>query len=1688
MQWRFGSFRALAVGIHHALFGLPTHPRGVGARMLALLLGLMALPATASATTFDPFMKLYPCSLSQSALGGKIPLILIHGLGNDTPQTAEAQWASFANAFCSDPDLPGRYQLYTYGYDSSLRDSTSEWYLFDMGGFLRDRIAACQADGCSSTPWGQRPVVMIGHSMGGLVARTFMQRHYLNGVQGGQSVLRLITLATPHHGTSVANHTLADLLNKGALRWDLFRNNPDQCALKLLGAAGIVCLAFEPPNKGLRCINNYSRMGRFDADSCPTAAEFDRDGFYDKIIAYGGTTPSAPGDLALTQGMLELDGFPYNDGVVPIESALFDDWPILARHRSDGSCDHYSIQEASPGNFDCEVDGRPMFESLRADLLRVAPVEVSLTPTPWTGAAPLPVSLKATLGGAVDTVNYSFWWDCASTTTSVSAANASCGALPVTSGGRCETNAYGTKCDGLLDREKTVPLTYTAARTYTAKVIVEHGSTAVQAQVQIPVFTGGGTAPTLSGFTPGNGPVGTAVTINGSNLGGATSVRFNGTGATIQWSAAGSVLATVPAGASSGPISVTTGAGTASSASGFTVTQPGGGETCAQASGLQAPVDNAANWWHSGNPFGNYLSTWGGHHPGEDWNRSNPDDTGQPVRAIAPGIVRKIHNMGAGRAYAIAVEHSGTFSIPAGSATLTSASGTQSYSYPAETVSRLYSVYLHIDDPAAQGVSEGACVEGGQILGRVAEIGGNHLHFEIRHGSAFNSTTYTMVYDSASGGCGNWAGGCSAPTGYYLNLQGMVNSGQRNPSDVLAANPLGGSGGAVRVLTGDRNGDGLDRMWTVRALGGQLQWTIPSDDSNEAPILYGNATDLPVVGDFNGDGRDDMGILDAGATPSTFYLDTDRNAVPDCVLPLAGHFPQDVPIAGDWDGDGDDDIGAWNVGNLTFYLFEIACPGSPGSWVNHGSPFTVPGATANDVPLTGDWNGDGAHEVGLFRSGDPNGNTNNFYFRKADGTVVPLTSLSGPHTGGYGMTGDLPAIGDWNGDSYDTIGVYRPSSSTRYIDDNYPKFLGTPTLTITFPNGGQSWTGGSQRTLTWTASNLPSGATIGVWINWFSNQWSKVGDYPAGQTSTVALLPNLTTSDARVYIDVYNGGTYVTSDWSDAPFSITAAVVQTATVAFTSPSSSVSEGGVSTPITARILTSDGAPLVSGVSVGVASASGSATTGSDFTSLSTSFYFAAGTASGGTQQLWIAITPDTLAEPSETFYLTLFNPVGASLGAQSSHTVTILDDDGGPVNDSFANRIQVTGISWTRAGTNVGATLETGEPNHAGVPQGASVWWRWTATRSGPVRITTQGSSFDTVLAIYTGASVGALTAVTYNDDTAGRESDVQFFASAGTDYAIAVSGYSAGTGSIALAMIPATGRDDFGGDGRSDLLWRQTGGALYLWQMRGATVTASSYVPPISTAWQVKAIGDFGGDGRSDILWRENASGATYVWTMNGATVTAAAYTASQADNSWTIQGLGDFGGDGKADILWRHSGGALYVWQMNGTSLGSSSYLPPISLAWTIKGIGDFDGDGKTDILWRESASGATYMWMMNGAVTTSAGYTTSQADNSWTIQGVGDFDRDGRSDILWRHSGGALYVWLMNGTSVASSTYLSPISTAWQIQQLSDFNGDGRTDILWRETPSGATYVWFMNGATTISAAYTGRQTDTSWAIQRP
>jgi hypothetical protein len=81
----------------------------------------------------------------------------------------------------------------------------------------------------------------------------------------------------------------------------------------------------------------------------------------------------------------------------------------------------------------------------------------------------------------------------------------------------------------------------------------------------------GAASPLVSSLSPPSGPVGTPVTINGTDLAGATTVTFNGTAATIGTNTATAITTTVPAGATTGPVAVTTPGGTDASSTSFTV-------------------------------------------------------------------------------------------------------------------------------------------------------------------------------------------------------------------------------------------------------------------------------------------------------------------------------------------------------------------------------------------------------------------------------------------------------------------------------------------------------------------------------------------------------------------------------------------------------------------------------------------------------------------------------------------------------------------------------------------------------------------------------------------------------------------------------------------------------------------------------------------------------------------------------------------------------------------------------------------------------------------------------------------------------------------------------------------------------------------------------------------------------------
>jgi hypothetical protein len=88
----------------------------------------------------------------------------------------------------------------------------------------------------------------------------------------------------------------------------------------------------------------------------------------------------------------------------------------------------------------------------------------------------------------------------------------------------------------------------------------------------------------------------------------------------------------------------------------------------------------------------------------------------------------------------------------------------------------------------------------------------------------------------------------------------------------------------------------------------------------------------------------------------------------------------------------------------------------------------------------------------------------------------------------------------------------------------------------------------------------------------------------------------------------------------------------------------------------------------------------------------------------------------------------------------------------PINDDFANAVVLPDLAGTVSAVNSLATREEGEPNHAGNEGGHSIWYSFAATAPGRLQLTTTGSNFDTLLAVYTGSSVTNLALVAANDD------------------------------------------------------------------------------------------------------------------------------------------------------------------------------------------------------------------------------------------------------------------------------------------------------------------------------------------------
>jgi ELWxxDGT repeat protein len=212
-------------------------------------------------------------------------------------------------------------------------------------------------------------------------------------------------------------------------------------------------------------------------------------------------------------------------------------------------------------------------------------------------------------------------------------------------------------------------------------------------------------------------------------------------------------------------------------------------------------------------------------------------------------------------------------------------------------------------------------------------------------------------------------------------------------------------------------------------------------DGTPADILgtfgLGQPGAIPVVGDWSGDGTTKIGVYVNGE----WYLDMNNNGQwdgePTDVHGVFGiGLSNAIPVVGDWNGDGIAEIGIYSDGN--WYLDKNR------SWAWDGEPADTFGVfgigLANPVPVTGDWNGDGITEIGIYSNG-------NWYLDKNRSWAWDGEPTDTFGRFGIGLANPIPVTGDWDGNGITKIGIY--SEGNWYLDTNASwQWDGTPTDTF----------------------------------------------------------------------------------------------------------------------------------------------------------------------------------------------------------------------------------------------------------------------------------------------------------------------------------------------------------------------------------------------------------------------------------------------------------------------------------------------------------------------------------------------------------------------------------------------------------------------------------------------------------------
>jgi hypothetical protein len=439
-------------------------------------------------------------------------------------------------------------------------------------------------------------------------------------------------------------------------------------------------------------------------------------------------------------------------------------------------------------------------------------------------------------------------------------------------------------------------------------------------------------------------------------------------------------------------------------------------------------------------------------------------------------------------------------------------------------------------------------------------------------------------------------------------------------------------------------------------------------------------------------------------------------------------------------------------------------------------------------------------------------------------------------------------------------------------------------------------------------------------------------------------------------------------------------------------------------------------------------------------------------------------------PGQTYFISVDGIYSSGNPLQSSIQLNYSFLNSAP-NDNFANAIPLFGGAPIRTTqittTNVGASKEAGEPNHAGNAGGKSLWFKYNSSFTLPQTISMHlvnnkvgapAVQSHALMALYSGTSLGTLTPV---QSFSSEEGTIVFKAQSNLTYYIAIDGFDAGQGAetanftLTWGLNKSSRMADIDGDGNADQsVYRPTTGTWYSLGSVDNTLRAGQW----GTNGDKPLMTDANDNGRSDYtVFRPD----TGVWYLNRDNV-ASIFNWGLATDVPLIMTTYSNGLSVDRPVVFRPSTGEWWLTGFNSrVTFGQSGDIPM---------TGDFDGDGTDDLCIFRPSNGTWYIWIL-----ATGQYRITKFGIAGDKPVPADYDGDGQQDIaVYRPSTGVWYVLQSTNGSFMSAQF----GTSTDIPQPGDYDGDSRADMgIYR---NGAWWVLSYPFSSSVKVTNFGLATD--------